>query len=83
MATANPTEIQTMIPQLARDLLNLHLTIARTTVLDKSAEDALANVTAMLGYAVAVNHLTPAEYGSELVMVKLVRAQRANTHRQE
>jgi len=67
-----------MIPEGARSLINLHLNNARLTESDSYAEEALASATAMLGYALAVNHLTPGEYSNELILVQLVRAQRRN-----
>lgn len=67
-----------MIPEGARSLINLHLSNARDTASDSYAEEALAAVAAMLGYALAVNHLTPSEYSNELVLVQLARAQRRN-----
>lgn len=67
-----------MIPEGARSLINLHLNNARKTESNSYAEEALAAATAMLGYALAVNHLSPGEYSEELVLVQLVRAQRMN-----
>ena len=67
-----------MIPEGARSLITLHLNNARQTESDSYAEEALATVTGMLGYALAVNHITASEYSNELVMVQLVRAQRKN-----
>lgn len=67
-----------MIPEGARSLINLHLANARDTASDSYAEEAMATVTGMLGYALAVNHLTAGEYSNELILVQLVRAQRRN-----
>jgi hypothetical protein len=67
-----------MIPENGRTILNLQLKNARDTESDAYAEECLVAASAILGYACAVNHLTPAEYSNELVMVQLVRAQRKN-----
>lgn len=67
-----------MIPEPGRAMIKLHMDIARNTPSESHAEDSLQTVEAMLSYACAVNHLTPAEYSNELVMTKLVRAQRKN-----
>lgn len=70
-----------MIPVQGRTLLDLHLSNARKSESDSYAEEALAAAAAVLGYACAVNHLTPSEYSNELVMIQLIRAQRLNRAR--
>lgn len=67
-----------MIPDNGRTLLDLHLKNARNTDSESYAEECLASAQAILGYACAVNHLTPAEYSNELIMIQLIRAQRVN-----
>lgn len=67
-----------MIPKEGRTLIELHMGIARSTPHDGNAEDHLDTVGAMLGYALAVNHLSPAEYSNEIVLIELIRAQRKN-----
>lgn len=67
-----------MIPHEGRTLIELHMGIARSTEHDGNAEEHLNTVCAMLGYALAVNHLSPAEYSNELVLIELIRAQRKN-----
>lgn len=74
----NPNETNTMIPESGRTLIELHMGIARSTPYDANAEDHLDQAGAMLGYALAVNHLSPVEYSNELVLIELVRAQRKN-----
>lgn len=70
-----------MIPAPGRALIDTHLSIARTTESNSFAELALAAVNAMLDYAVACDHLTPAQYSNEVVMLNLIRAQRRNAAR--
>lgn len=67
-----------MIPESGRALINLHMKNADQTESDLYAEECLAAASAMLGYACACNHLSPADYSNELVLINLVRAQRKN-----
>jgi hypothetical protein len=72
-----------MIPLTGRAILDLHLKNARESSSDPFAEEEFAAAAAILGYACAVDHLTPAEYSSELVMIQLTRAQRAHARTKE
>jgi hypothetical protein len=67
-----------MIPESGRKMIDLHLHIARETPIEDYAEESLKAAEAMFSYACSVNHLSPAEYSNELVMTKLIRAQRKN-----
>lgn len=67
-----------MIPDNGRTLLDLYLNNARNTDSDSYADECLASAQAVLGYACAVNHLTPAEFSNEIVILQLIRAQRVN-----
>lgn len=67
-----------MIPKSGRLLINLQMKGAELTESDSYAEECLAAASAMLGYACACNHLSPAEYSNELVLIQLARAKRVN-----
>lgn len=67
-----------MIPESGRALINLHMKNAEQTESDLYAEECLAAASAMLSYACACNHLSPAEYSNELVLINLARAKRLN-----
>lgn len=67
-----------MIPDNGRTLLDLHLKNARDTENDAYADECLTAASAILGYACAVDHLTPAQYSNEVLMIQLIRAQRVN-----
>jgi hypothetical protein len=67
-----------MIPASGQSLIDLHLDIAKTTPSDEYAEESLKTAEAMFSYACAVNHMSPTEYSNQLVMTKLIRAQRTN-----
>lgn len=67
-----------MIPKEGNDLLELHLDQGRKAESDVLAERMLTGAEAILGYALACNHLTPVEYGGRIASVKLIRAQRDN-----
>jgi hypothetical protein len=67
-----------MIPESGRALINLHMSNAEKTESDSYAEECLAAASAMLGYACACNHLSPADYSNELVLINLARAKRLN-----
>lgn len=67
-----------MMPTNGRAVLDLHLNNARQTDSDAYADECLTAAAAILGYACAVDHLTPSEYLNELVIVQLIRAQRRN-----
>lgn len=67
-----------MIPESGRALINLHMKNAEQTESDSYAEECLAAASSMLGYACACNHLSPAEYSNELVLIQLARARRVN-----
>lgn len=70
-----------MIPQEARDLLNLYLETARKTDSETAAEANLAYAIGMIGYAAARGDITSAEHANEFTMIKLVREQRINARR--
>ena len=74
----NPNETKTMIPKEGNDLLELHLDRGRKAECDVLAERMLVGAEAILGYALACNHLSPVEYGGRIASVKLIRAQRDN-----
>lgn len=67
-----------MIPESGQSMIDIHLNIARTTPNEDYAEESLKTAEAMLSYACAVNHLSPAEYANRLVSTQLIRAQRKN-----
>lgn len=67
-----------MIPDNGRTVLDLHLKNARDTQSEAYAEECLTAAHAILGYACAVDHLTPAQYSNEVLMIQLIRAQRVN-----
>lgn len=67
-----------MIPKAARDLINDHMEQARKTEREEFAERMLLAAEAMLGYALAANHIKPREHANEIVLISLVRAQRKN-----
>jgi hypothetical protein len=67
-----------MIPKAARDLIDLHKDQASKTELNDFAERMLHAAEAMLGYALAANHIKPSEHANEIVLISLIRAQRAN-----
>lgn len=67
-----------MIPQAARDLINLHKEQALKTELEDFAERMLHAAEAMLAYALAAGHLQVREHANEVVLISLIRAQRKN-----
>lgn len=67
-----------MIPDSGRTMLDMYMNNARKTDSDAYADECLASASTILGYACAVDHLTPAQYSNEVLMIQLIRAQRTN-----
>jgi hypothetical protein len=65
-----------MIPKAARDLIDLHKDQASKAETSEFAERMLHAAEAMLGYALAANHIKPSEHATEIVLISLIRAQR-------
>lgn len=65
-----------MIPQQARDLIDLNLDLARTTEFDAQSERYLHAAESMFSFALAAGMITVRDHSSEIIGISLIRAQR-------